>query len=146
MADRRSERSREAGRRSRHAAQRLIEVRTLLERLRAGGRLSEADLSLAQQRAQESATWAAVARTRSVQAHHRAADAHRAAAALATSGGHAVLADHHERAALVDDDAARAEGALVEDVGRPPLPLVRTARTLGVVTDGRDVRGRAASS
>lgn len=99
----------EAAARRRAAEERTGELQELRERLEGGGRLTAADLQLADQRLEDAVHRAEDAHDHAISAHQRAAERHREAAALAQHGGQQDRADHHRRAAESEQSAAAAE-------------------------------------
>ena len=101
-----NERARSANDRGEAALKRVDELRDLLRRLKSGERLTQADLSLAVRRSDESQVYAADALTRARRAHLDAAQAHRSAAAAADLLGDSASALQHRDAATADETAA----------------------------------------
>jgi len=100
------ERSDHAADRRASAEQRSAELRDLGDRLRRGGRVTDADVDLAHRRAADAVERDLEAHARAATAHARAADRHREAADLADRAGQPERAAEHRTAAEADDEAA----------------------------------------
>jgi hypothetical protein len=102
-----SGRSEEAERRRRNALSRVEELRELRRRLEQGEPPTQADVDLAELRAEQSKDAGERALERAAEAHQRAALAHRSAATAADRAGEQTVAAQHREAADADDRAAR---------------------------------------
>jgi len=104
------DRADEAAARRRAAERRTAELQELRRRLEGGGRVTEADLDLADRRLADAVHRAEDAHDNAISAHERAAQRHREAADVARQAGRADRAEHHRMAAESEDASAIEEG------------------------------------
>lgn len=104
----RVERARLAGERAQAAGQRAFDLQSRLQALAEGQNSTPWTLDKARDAQARSAADASTARQSAVIAYGRAADAHRAAALMATIAGDSERAQNHRDLALADDARAAA--------------------------------------